>query len=60
MATDCILCADCGQKAPMDRLLSSFGLCHTCETKHQQRVLPRLASDQVRIWTKPKLNGTKK
>lgn len=60
MATDCILCADCGQKAPMDRLSSSFGLCNACETKHQQRVLPRLASDQVRIWTKPKLNGTKK
>jgi len=36
--TSFILCADCGQETPMDRLFPSFGLCPACEVKHQQRV----------------------
>ena len=37
MENDFILCADCGQETPTDRLSPSFGLCPACERKHQQR-----------------------
>ena len=37
MAPDFILCADCGQETPMDRLSPAFGLCSVCDRKYQLR-----------------------
>jgi len=40
MVPDFILCADCGQETPMDRLSPAFGLCSVCDRKYQLRPVP--------------------